>query len=322
MNPDVVSAVARLRADNVLSVEQAALFDRVARRLLVSLRVEIRALLYAGVLLLTSGVGLLVKEYHREIGPWAIALAIGVAAAACLVWVSRAAAPFSWGEVPSPNIAFDYILLLGLLLFASDVAYVEVQFTLLGAHWQHHLLVVGIVYLVAAYLWDSRTVLGLALTTLAAWRGVSVSLASGWAWTSQPDDLRENALVLGAVYVAAAALSVALRRKLHFEAVFANAGLVLVLGALVSGALDDEAAWEVWLAVLFVAAGVVMWHGFQLDRSLYFALGVVAAYVGLLRLVFQPFRHTESSIPFFLAAGLGVGVIILMFAAHRRMQDR
>ena len=320
MNPDVVGAVARLRAGNVLSGEQAALFDRVARRLLVSLRFEIRTLLYIGVLLLTSGVGLLVKEHHREIGPWAIAVAIGLAAAGCLFWVGRTAAPFSWGEVPSPNVAFDYVLLLGLLLFASDLAYIEVQFTLLGANWAHHLLVVGIVYLVAAYLWDSRTILGLALTTLAAWRGVSISLAS--AWKSQPDDLRENALVLGVVYVAAAALSVWLGRKAHFEAVFANAGLVLVLGALMSGALDNATAWPIWLAVLLVVAGVVMWHGFRLDRSLYFAEGVVAAYIGLLRLLFQPFRRTDSSIPFFLAALLGIGVLFVIFAAHRRMQDR
>jgi len=320
LNPDVVSAVARLRAGNVLSGEQAALFDRVARRLLVSLRFEIRALLYVGVLLLTSGVGLLVKEHHQEIGPWAIALAIGLAAAACLVWVSRVATPFSWGEVPSPTVAFDYVLLLGLLLFASDLAYIEVQFTLLGANWAHHLLVVGLVYLAAAYLWDSRTILGLALTTLAAWRGVSISLAS--AWKSQPDDLRENALVLGVLYVAAAALSVWLGRKAHFEAVFANAGLLLVLGALVSGALDDETEWAIWLAVLLVVAGIITWHGFRLDRSLYFVQGVVAAYIGLLRLLFQPFQHTDSSIPFFLAALLGLGVLFVIFAAHRRMQDR
>jgi len=320
LNPDVVGAVARLRAGNVLSGEQAALFDRVARRLLVSLRFEIRALLYIGVLLLTSGVGLLVKEHHQEIGPWAIAVAIGLVAAGCLFLVGRTAGPFSWGEVPSPNVAFDYVLLLGLLLFASDLAYIEVQFTLLGANWAHHLLVVGLVYIAAAYLWDSRTVLGLALTTLAAWRGVSISLAS--AWKSQPDDLRENALVLGAVYVAAAALSVWLGRKAHFEPVFANAGLLLVLGALVSGALDDEIEWAIWLAVLLVVAGIVTWHGFRLDRSLYFAQGVVAAYIGLLRLLFQPFRHTDSSIPFFLAACLGLGVLFVIFAAHSRMQDR
>src|SRR6266568_8406096 len=124
----------------------------------------------------SSGVGLLVKEHRQDIGPWAIAGAIALAAVACLVWVIRNAAPFSWGAVPSPNVAFDYVLLLGLLLFASDLAYVEVEFTLLGPKWRpHHLLVVG-VYLLAAYLWDSRTILGLALTTLAAWRGISISL--------------------------------------------------------------------------------------------------------------------------------------------------
>jgi len=145
MNPDVVGAIARLRAGNVLSSGQAALFDRVARRSLVSLSLEIRALLYAGVLLLTSGVGLLVSEHHREIGPLAIAGAIALAGAACLVWVMGKAPPFTWEEIPSPNVAFDYVLLLGLLLFASDLAYVEVQFTVLGPRWTYHLLVVGAV---------------------------------------------------------------------------------------------------------------------------------------------------------------------------------
>src|SRR6266850_3934527 len=143
MNPDVVSAIALLRRDNVLGNAQATLFDRVARRRLVSVRFEIRALLYAGVLLLTSGVALLVKEHRQDIGPWAIAGGIALAAAACLVWMIRKAAPFSWGEVPSPNVAFDYVLLLGLLLFASGLAYIEVEFALLGPRWPHHLLVVG-----------------------------------------------------------------------------------------------------------------------------------------------------------------------------------
>jgi len=321
MNPDVVDAIARLRAENVLSGGQAALFDRVARLELVSIRLEIRALLYVGVLLLMSGVGLLVKEHHREIGPWAVTIGIGLAAAACLVWVSRKAAPFSWGEVQSPNVAFDYILLLGLLLFASELAYVEVQFTVLGPNWAHHLLVVGAVYLVAAYLWDSRTVLGLALTTLAAWRGVSLSLMSGSLWAADAGRMRRNAIALGALYVAAAALSVLLKWKLHFEEVFANAGLLLLLGALVSGVLDDGSAWGSWLAALLAVAGFVMWLSFHLGRSLYFAQGVVAAYIGLLRPLFEPFRYA-SGLPYLLAALLGLGVLALIFAAHRRMKER
>jgi hypothetical protein len=321
MNPDVVSAIARLRAENALSGEQAALFDRVARRKLVSIRLEIRVLLYVGVLLLTSGVGLLVKERHREIGPWAVAIGIGLAAAACLVWVIRKAAPFSWGEVQSPNVAFDYVLLLGVLLFASELAYVEVQFTVLGPNWAHHLLVAGAVYVLAAYVWDSRTVLGLALTTLAARRGVSISLISGSLGAAAAGHLRFNAIALGALYVAAAALSVLLKRKAHFEEVFANAGLLLLLGALVSGVLGDRSAWGWWLAALLVVAGVVMWLSYHLGRSLYFAQGVVVAYIGLLRLLFEPFRYA-SGLPFFLAALLGLGVLAFIFAAHRRMRER
>ena len=321
MNPDLVSAIARLRAENVLSGGQAALFDRVARRKLVSVRLEIRTLLHVGVLLLTSGVGLLVRDHHREIGPSAVAIGIGLAAAACLVWVIRKTALFSWGEVQSPNVAFDYILLLGLLLFASDLAYVEVQFTVLGPNWAHHLLVVGVVYLVAAYAWDSRTILGLAFATLAAWRGLSLSLISGSLWAADAGRLRFNAIALGTAYVAAAALSVLLKRKLHFEEVFANAGLLLLLGALVSGVVDDKTTWGLWLAALLVVAGVVMWLSFHLGRSHYFAQGVVAAYMGLLRLLFEPFRYASGP-PFFLAALLGLGVLALIFAAHRRMKER
>jgi predicted membrane protein DUF2157 len=321
MNPDVVAAIARLRREDVLSSGQAILFDRVAGRRLVSVRLEIRTLLYVGVLLLTSGVGLFVVEHHRNIGPWAIAGALALAVVACLVWVVRNAPPFSWSEAQSPSVAFDYVLLLGLLLLASDLAYVEAQFTVLGRNWPHHLLVVGVVYLLAAYRWDSRMVLGLAVATLAAWRGVSIGVMSR-VFGTQADDLRWNAVALGAIYVALAALSVRLRRKSHFEEVFGTAGLLLLLGALVSGVLDSSTVRVDWVIALLAAAGLVMWVSLRLGRSLYFAQGVLAAYVGLLRLLFAPFSGAESSVPFFVAGLLGIGALVLIFGAHRRMVER
>jgi hypothetical protein len=316
VNPDVVRAISRLRADNILSAGQAALFDRVARRGLVSVRFEIRALLYAGVLLLTSGVGVLVAERRQEIGPLAIATAIALASAACLLWVARRGARFSWGEVPSSNVAFDYVLLLGLLLFASDLAYVEAQFTVLGPRWTCHLLIVGVVYLLVAYRWDSRTALGLSLATLAAWRGL---VPAAFA----PGDLRASAIVLGTLYVGAAALSRRCARKAHFEEIFGNAGLLLLLGGLLSGVLH-EPAWGTWLIALLAVAGGVMGVAFHLGRSLYFAAGLVAAYVALVRLLLEPVRYGRygDGIPLLLAALLGSAVLVLIFWAHRRMRDR
>jgi hypothetical protein len=323
MNPDVVAAIARLRTDNVLSLQQAALFSRVARRQLVSVRLEIRALLYLGVLLLTSGVGALLVEHHRQIGPVAIAGAIGLAAIGCLAWVARRTPAFSWAEVPAPGVAFEYVLLLGLLLFASDLAYVEAQFTVLGPRWPQHLLVVGVVYLVAAYRWDSSTVLALALTTLAAWRGVSVSVTRASLGAGDPVQLRVDAIALGMVYVALAVASVRLDRKPHFEQVFASAGLVLMLGGLVSGVVDADSAWGWWLAALLLVAALVTWAAFARGRSLYFALAVLATYAGLMRPVFAPFSRIDSiGIPLFVAALLALGALALIVIAHRRMVER
>ena len=80
--------------------------------------------------------------------------------------------------------------------------------------------------------------------------------------------------------------------------------------------------WGVWLAVLLVVAGLVMWLSFRLGRPLYFAQAVLATYVGLVRLVFAPFHHEASGVPFLLAALLGVAGLTLSFAVHRRMTER
>jgi hypothetical protein len=98
----------------------------------------------------------------------------------------------------------------------------------------------------------------------------------------------------------------------------------LLFGALVSGVLDDGSTWGWWLAALLVVAGLVMWLSFHLGRSLYFAQGVVAAHIGLVRLLFEPYRYggKASGLPFLLAALLGLGVLALIFAAHRRMKKR
>ena len=126
-SPEVAEAVAALRAGGVLTDEEAARPGRVARGELVSVRAELRAALYLGVLLLVSGVGLFLRENVDRIGPSAIAGAVGLASGACLAWAWRKAAPPSWGEAASTHAAFDYVLLLGALLAAADLAWVETQ---------------------------------------------------------------------------------------------------------------------------------------------------------------------------------------------------
>ena len=103
-----------------------------------SLNPELRATLYAGVLLVMSGVGIILARNLDRIGPLVIVLAIALVAVACgvpAVRARRAGRPLT--------VAADYLLLLAVLLVSADLAYAERQFTLLGPLWSWHLLLLA-----------------------------------------------------------------------------------------------------------------------------------------------------------------------------------
>jgi hypothetical protein len=319
MNPDVADAIPRLVEAGILPPAAAPRRLRVARGELLSVHGELRMLLYAGVLLVTGGVGLLVKENLDRLGPLAIAAAIGLAALAALVWVARVAPPFSWGEAPSPNLGFDYVLLLGVLLAAADLAYVEVRFTPLGAHWPWHLLIVSVFTALAALRFDSRVVFSLALSTFAAWRGISV------AWLGSRfldgfdtgDKVRWNAIACGALFVLLGFAMKRTGRKAHFEPVATHLGWLLILVSLASGILEKD--WSLWNLGLLLAGAALTVGSWRFGRFPLFAYGVLAAYGAVTRLAFSGIDEAVAGcFWFFVTPLLVIGGLIV---AHRRMKE-
>jgi hypothetical protein len=285
VNPDVANAIPRLVESGALPPEKAPLLLRVARGELLSVYWELRLLLYTGVLLITGGVAILIKENLDRIGPAVIAIGIGLAAAAALAWVARVSPPFSWQEVPPPNLAFDYILLLGVLLAAADLAYVEVQFTPLGPNWTWHLLIVALLAGLAAFRFDSRIVFSLALSTFAAWRGVSVAGVGHGVFNGSDDAVRWNAIACGVLFVGIGLALARKDRKAHFEPVAAHLGWLLILGGLASGLGED--AWPLYtLGLLLCGAGLAA-GAYRFRRFPLFAYGVLAGYVALSRFIFE-----------------------------------
>ncbi len=323
MEPEVIDAIGTLRGKGLLADATASHLLRVARGELVSVRLEIRTLLYLGVLLLTTGAGLFIREHHERIGPAAIASAVGLVAAGCFVWVVRHAAPFTWSRAGGGHVAFDYVLSLGLLLLAADLAYVEVEFSLLGPEWPYHLLVVSILCFLAAFRWDSAMVLGLALTSFAAWRGVSVNILHGVVRRGGLGETRGNALACGALFVLLGLVFARASKKPHFEDVWLNVGLLLLFGGLLSGVFGEPHLWGGWLVALAAVAGVEIGLAFRAGKTLYFAEGVLAAYLGLLRLLFELFERVHSgAVAFFVVAASSAGLLGLIAIAHRRMKER
>ena len=318
MNPDVAQAIPKLVETGALPPEKAPLFLRVARRELVSVHWELRALLYLGVLLVTGGDGLLIKENLDRIGPAVIAAAIGLAAAAALVWVERVAPPFTWKQAKSPNLAFDYILLLGVLLAAADLAYIEAQFTPLGANWPWHLLIVAVFAALAAFRYDSRIVFSLALSTFAAWRGVSVAYFGSTLLGGVEDTVRWNMLGCGLLFAVLGLVLAKTYRKAHFEPVAVFLGWLLILGALGSGMVEER--WEGWTTALLFTGGGLAAGAYMVRRFPLFAFGVVAAYVALTRLAFG-FGLDGVTLGCFWFFCTPLLVIFGLIMAQRRMKE-
>ncbi len=271
-------------------------------------------------LLAAGGLGLFLKENHERLGPFFIAAIVGAAALACLAYVIRRAPPISWNATESPHVAVDYLLLLAMLLIAADLAYVEAQFRWLGPNWAYHLLAVSVLYFAAAYRFDSRAVLTLALTSFAAWRGVEVGMPflGRVAESGTPGLVRANAIGCGLLSIAAGALSLKLRRKPHFEKVYVKAGLLLVFGAMVNGAWSDHhRVWSVWLVGLFLAAGLVLFVSYRLRRPLDFGIATAALYLGGLWIL-QDLGLKPSTM--LAVAGWSVAAVVILVAATRRMR--
>jgi hypothetical protein len=316
VNPEVASAIEELEKRGILDGGQAARFLRAARGELVSVHGDLRLLLYAGVLVTMAGVSVLVAQNLDRLGPVAIAVGLGLAAAGCLAWVASRAAPFTWGEVATPHLALDYILLLGVLLTGATLAYVEVNFTPLGAAWSWHLFVVAVLAGAVAVRFDSGIVFSVALSTFAAWRGVRASVL-GTLLFSRPAGLRLEAIACGLLFLALGVALVRWRRKAHFEPVAVHLGWLLLAGALLSGSGPDTGEELLYSIAAFVAGAGLAAGAFARRRFSLFVLGVLTAYAGTSLLFLR--LHPGEILGAFWFFASSVGLLVGLVLVHRRM---
>jgi hypothetical protein len=99
-------------------------------------------------------------------------------------------------------------------------------------------------------------------------------------------------------------------------------GWGLVLGALVQGTLQDrwdDETWPLWAAAA-MAAGLALAGGAWVGRRLgLFAMGVLAAYIGVSRLVVEPIGHGAAVALYFVLTG--GGLLVLLGWAQRHLRE-
>ena len=303
--------VAELSAKGLLDEAAARRLDELETRAHVPLARELHALLYLGALLILAGVGAVVRDHLNELGPATILAALGAGSAACLVYCFRAGRPFATGRVEAPNVAFDYILYLGVGLAGIFAGYLEWKWHLLGEWWDLYLFFAGLACLGLAYRFDNRLVLSAGLVNLAGWAGVRFS-----RWDVPALGMRAAAFALGAALLCLGELSRASRVKSHFEDTYQRFGAHLCLLALIFGVKGFESP-DLWL--LLAACGALAIVSTRRRKFEVFASAVVYAYVGAMIALLREMAGDAVLWTVILTSACVIGV--LLWARRRFRED-
>jgi hypothetical protein len=273
-----------------------------------SLHQELRATLYAGVLLVTAGVGIVLARNLERIGPLAIVLAIALAAAACGVPAVRAKLA---GR--AVTVAGDYVLLLAALLGSADLAYAERQFTLLGPLWSWHLLLLAVVHAAIAYAFASPLLLAASLTALAGWFGVGGTLGDALHFSSATPALGARALACAAVIAAWRYADRRAQPDTPFSDAFDHFAANLAFWGTIAWCLE----WP-WFAaglpLLAALAYASVRRGLDTCREAFLVYGIVYAAIGICAAA-APRLHG-------MTASLGFVLIVVCAAAATLWQLR
>lgn len=302
-------------ADGRISAAQHDAVDAIASRRRISLFVELNALLYLGVLSFAGGLAWTARTYSDRWGDLAILLPATAIVIACCAWAFAKAQPYSHERVASPSLAFDYVLYLGCLVLGVELGYAEYRFALLRDQWDYYLLASALVYLAAAYRFDNRFVLSLAIATLGGWFGVRFTRIQFVA----DDAVRMPALTYGLLVAAIGVTTWRARIKAHFLDAYLQVAALVVLAALTWSVLESSQP-SAWLLLALAAAGVCVAGGIRYRRFSFVVYGAFAGYVSLSRELLRHAPGIEASFLYFvLSAGLMiVGLVTLSRQMGRR----
>lgn len=319
-NPDAQLAVSRLRQERVLSDTSADFLLRITRGELVSVYLEFRVAFYVGLLLLTSGIVLLLKEHFDRVGPLGIAVGMALIALLALAWVLAHALAFSWEQVPATHPAFDFILLLAVISMAADAAYIELEFSPLGSQWPWHFFWVSLAAGLLSFRYDSRMLFSFALSSFCSWCGFSVSLGQTLLrhGVFNHASLYPQIIACGLLFLLLGQLLRRSQCKPHFEPTATYLGWMLILLSLGSG-IGGRTQRELVFTLLLLSTGIGLTIAIFYRRFLLFALGSISVLIALSALVH---RLQTGTIPLLLWYTLApLSLLAFLILVHRSYRE-
>jgi len=262
---------------------------------LFSVGIELRSILYIGILTLTGGFGVLVYKNIDTIGHLAVITFIALVSLACYAYCYTKRLPYSNLKVAKTSHLTDYILLLGSLSFATFMGYLQYEYSTFGPHNEICFLIPAIIFFTIAYYFDNIGILSMAITAIAGFVGIAISplqlLSSN---DFSVDRIVYSGLGLGIALIAVALLLNKRNIKSHFTFTYLNFATHLLFISCLAGLFTFN-RWAAFIPVLALLVFVVMRYAYQ-EKSFYFLLfAVLYGYIGLSYLFIRMAISMDSS---------------------------
>ncbi|KQS26945.1 DUF2157 domain-containing protein [Dyadobacter sp. Leaf189] len=268
-----------LTSKGIISNKQADTIHSFEADKAFSIHWELRSILYLGILLFTSGLGILIYENIDTIGHQAIIALIAILMVICFWYTYKHRVPFSLDEVHNPNKFVSYTLLIGCMLFLALEGYLQFQYTLFGTKYGAAVLLPTLLFFVTAYRFDHTGVLSMAITGLASWLGLTIAPLSVIAKSDFTDGrLVWSATLLGVLLVAFAWISNLKSWKAHFANTYLLLGGNLAFIATLAGAFTMEPLFVFFLFGITLAVFFIL-SARRVHSLLFLLMGIVYGYV-------------------------------------------
>jgi hypothetical protein len=305
----ILTRLEQWKEHGIISPEQHALLAGLSHGEPFSLFLELNILLYAGILAFVAGLGWTVSTWSQQLGDVLVLTILSAMLAACFWYCFSRAPAWSPAEIPSPSLVFDYVLYLGGLTWSVELAYIENRSHLLSGQWDLYLLTTVGLFFFLAYRFDNRFVLSLALSSLAAWFGLTIS-----HWPSHQDvAYRQYAILYSLIVGVAGAILQRRGLKPHFFGTYLNIAANVLFWALLSGVFNRQ-GYVVWFLALLAASGASLAWGLPRRQFSFVAYAAVYGYVGVSSMLVRDIHSGTAVLSYFVVTGVAMLVTLVQIA--------
>lgn len=313
-----------LHTQNFISQEE---LDKIKQPQPVSVHWDILSLLYLGILLVTSALGILVYKNIDTIGHTAIVTTIGILCTASFLYCFKKANAYTHKKVESPNVLFDYILLSACLLSLTLIGYLQFQYNVFGDRWGLVVFIPMVILFFCAYYFDHLGVLSIAITNLAAWLGITVTPLQ----ILQQNDFSETHLiytgiVLGAALVIFSIITQQKNIKAHFAFTYKNFGAHILFISLLAAMFNYNNIYFLWFLGV-IATAYWLFNNAVKENAFYFlVVTVLYAYIAVCYIVMDllfligDIGSVYLGAIYFIASGIGL-IRLLMYYNKKLKHD-